>query len=212
MHGVCQSDARSWFIPTSGFFKVPAELIPLVVDENGKAVIKNGKRVEDLANLASLLVILFEGSRARIIGKSDADDLMVPGNPCAEKCGMLTIRSNKGKLALKAIRRTKLTSARGLSWRMSPSHPQSSGDFRRGAYHDLLDGANPVASLSWGDQNRHHNGPTLCYYFETCKGISDREKNGMRLCWACAEKPEIDPEVIQILHDLDEESVHASAS
>jgi hypothetical protein len=34
----------------------------------------------------------------------------------------------------------------------------------------------------------------------------------MRLCWACAEKPEIDPEVIQILHDLDEESVHASAS
>jgi hypothetical protein len=195
----------------SGFFKVPAELIPLVVDENGKAVIKNGKRVEDLANLESLIVILYEGNRARIIGKSEADDLMVPGNPCAEKCGMLTIRSNKGKLTLKAIRRTKLTSARGLSSRMSPSHPQSGGDFRRGAYHDLLNGANPVAFLSWKDRNRHHNGPVRCC-FETCKGISARCKDGSPLCRACARETEHDPELIQILRDLDEESVHAPAS
>jgi hypothetical protein len=196
----------------SGFFKVPAELIPLVVDRSGKAVIENGKPVEDLANLKNLIVILFEGSRARIIGKSEADDLIVSGKACVEKCETLEIRSNKGKLTLKVIHRTKLTCARGLSSRMSPSHPQSSGDFRRGAYHDLLDGANPVASLSWGDQNRHHNGPALCYYFETCKGISDREQNGMRLCRACAEKTEIDPELIQIFRDLDEESAHASAS
>jgi hypothetical protein len=196
----------------AGFFKVPAELIPLVVDGSGKTVIKKGKAIEDLANLKYLIVILFEGSRARIIGKCEADDLMASGNAYQEKCGMLEIRSNKGKLKLKAIRRTKLTSARGLSSRMSPSHPQSSGDFRRGAYHDLLDGANPVASLSWGDQNRHHNGPALCYYFETCRGISDREQNGMRLCRACAEKTEIDPELIQVLRDLDEEPLHASAS
>jgi len=196
----------------SGFFKVPAELVPLVVDGSGKAVIENGRPVEDLANLENLIVILFEGSRARIIGKREADDLMVLGNAFPEKCVTLKIRSNKGKLELKAIRRTKLTSARGLSSRMSPSHPQSNGDFRRGAYHDLLDGANPVASLSWGDQNRHHNGPALCYYFEMCKGISDREKNGMRLCSGCAEKAEINPGLIRILHDLDEESAHASAS
>jgi hypothetical protein len=195
-----------------GFFKVPAELIPLVVDGSGKAVIENGKPVEDLANLENIIVILFEGSCARIIGKSEADELMAPGNAYPEKCGTLTIRSNKGKLKLKAIRRSKLTSARGLSSRMSPSHPQSSGDFRRGAYHDLLDGANPVASLSWGDQNRHHNGPALCHNFGTCKGISDRERNGMRLCRECAGKAEIDPELTQILRDLDEESAHASAS
>jgi hypothetical protein len=132
----------------SGFFKVPADLIPLVVDKNGKAVIKNGKGVEDLTNLESLIVIFFEGSRACIIGKSDADGLMVPGNPCPEKCGVRTIRSNKGKLALKVIRRTKLTSARGLSSRMSPRHPQSGGDFRCGAYHNLLDAGGDPETLT----------------------------------------------------------------
>jgi len=153
-------------------------------------------------------VILLNGKSAKIISRSDAQamcDLSDGRKPSARRCGSQKARSDlwPGTRELEVYRLTdfgysELPPRRGLSSRMSPRHPRANGGFRRGAYHDLLDGADPVASLSWGDQNRHHNGPALCYYFETCKGISDRDENGMRLCRACAEKAEIEPELLRI--------------
>jgi hypothetical protein len=146
-------------------------------------------------------VILLNGKSAKIISKSDAlamCDLSDGKKPSARRCGSQKARSDlwPGTRELEVYKFTDFGHSavpprRGLSSRMSPRHPRSNGDFRRGAYHDMLDaGGNPTILMEWGKQ-RHE-------YLRSSAGMA----------------PEIehDPELIQILRDLDEESVNASAS
>jgi hypothetical protein len=193
----------------SGYFKIPEYLIPTLLDKRGEVVKDEaGKPKKDVRGLEKLIVLFFEANRAWIIGRDEADLLTIPGNPCAMPDGTREIRSNRGTFVLRAIRRIRLTSARSLSSRMSPRHPQSGGDFRRGAYHDLLDGGNPTALATWGKQNRHYNGPRC----KECKKPLDSDKDGVSLCRARAAKVEFDSDFIQIILDLSREPVNESAS
>jgi hypothetical protein len=102
-------------------------------------------------------VVLFEGNRARVISKAHADRLTSDNDgriPQATICGTRNIRSNLGKLTLPAVRANVVR--QGLSARMTPRHPQSGGDFRRGAYHDLLD------SMKYGEPEllRYYRNPS----------------------------------------------------
>ncbi len=161
--------------------------------------------------------ILLNGNSAKIIKKADAEakcDLRDGKKPSARRCGFQKVRSDRwaGTRELEVYKLTDFGHAdlppkRGLSSRMSPRHPQSEGDFRRGPYHDLLDGGNPEALATWGEQNRHYNGPRC----ETCKEPSVCYKLGKLLCRACAEKTELDPGLIQAIRDLSEERDNASA-
>jgi hypothetical protein len=137
--------------PMSGYFKIPEYLIPILLDKRGEVVKDaDGKPKKDVRGLEKLIILFFEANRAHIIGRDEANLLTIPGNPCAISDGTREIRSNRGVFVLRAIRRIRLTSARSLSSRMSPQHPQSGGDFRRGAYHDLLDaGGNPETLTIW---------------------------------------------------------------
>ena len=196
----------------SGYFKIPEYLIPTLLDKHGKAIKdEHGKPKKDIRGIEKLIVIFFEANRARIIGRDEADLLTVPGNPCAISDGTREIRSNRGTFVLRAIRRIRLTSTRSLSSRMSPSHPQSGGDFRRGAYHDMLDaGGNPFALATW-KRLRNYNGPRC----ERCKWRSDCIRNGESLCRACVEKSEkveLDPDVIQMIRNLSKELANEPVS
>jgi hypothetical protein len=146
-------------------------------------------------------VILLNGKSAKIISKSDAQamcDLSDGKKPSARRCGSQKARSDRwpGTELLEVYKLTnfgnsELPPKRGLSSRMSPRHPRANGDFRRGAYHDMLDaGGDPAVLVEWGKQ-RHE-------YLQSPAGMS----------------PELepDPELIQVLRDLDEEPLHASAS
>jgi hypothetical protein len=160
--------------------------------------------------------LLFEGNRVRVIEKCQAEamcDMSSGKKTSARRCVSQKVRSNRwpGTIELNAYRATNFGNAdvpprRGLSSRMSPRHPRANGDFRRGAYHDLLDaGGNPTALADWGKkENRHYNGPRC----EKCKWPSDGYKNGKSLCRACAEQAEPDPELIRILRNFSEEPVN----
>lgn len=84
-------------------------------------------------------VVLFEGTSARVVEFEEAGVLADADQ--AEWGNSQDIRSNRGKLTVKTCRRLKVDS-RGLSLTMSPKTPLSraGGDFRRGVYHNLLDG------------------------------------------------------------------------
>jgi hypothetical protein len=164
-------------------------------------------------------VLFFKGNRARVIEKCQAEamcDMSSGKKPSARGCGSRKVRSNRwpGTKELNAYRATNFGNAdvpprRGLSSRMSPRHPRANGDFRRGAYHDLLDaGGNPEALAKWGDENRHHNGPCC----KICKWPADCYKDGRWLCRTCAEKADLDPDLIQTIRDLSREPVNESAS
>jgi hypothetical protein len=115
--------------PMSGYFKIPEYLIPTLLDKRGEVVKDaDGKPKKDVRGLEKLIVLFFEANRAHIIGRDEANLLTIPGHPCAISDGTREIRSNRGVFVLRAIRRIRLTSARSLSSRMSPRHPQSGGD------------------------------------------------------------------------------------
>ena len=142
----------------SGYFKIPEYLIPTLLDKRGEVVKDDdGKPKKDVRGLEKLIVLFFEANRAHIIGRDEANLLTIPGNPCAIADGTCEIRSNRGTFVLRAIRRIRLTSARSLSSRMSPRHPQSGGDFRRGAYHDLLDAGGNSETLTIWNGLPHNN-------------------------------------------------------
>jgi hypothetical protein len=135
--------------------------------------------------------LFFEGNRARIIEKRKAEamcDLSAGKNPSARRCGSQKVRSDRwtGTRELNAYRATnfgdsELPPIRGLSSRMSPRHPRANGDFRRGAYHDLLDaGGEPRTLTVW-------------------KGLPHNNFVGL------------DSELIQAIRDLSEERENASA-
>jgi hypothetical protein len=146
-----------------GYFRIPEYLVPTLLDKTGAAVLDEvGLPKKDLTELYKLLVVFFEANRARIIGRDEAASLTVPGNPCARRDGVRKIRSDRGVFTLPAIKRTKMTAARGISSAMSPRHPRSDGDFRRGAYFDLLDrGGNPQQLLVWAKQRHDNDGEKL---------------------------------------------------
>jgi|GEM_PF-5756445 hypothetical protein len=195
--------------PMSGYFKIPEYLIPTLLDKRGEVVKDaDGKPKKDVRGLEKLIVLFFEANRAHIIGRDEANLLTIPGHPCAISDGTREIRSNRGVFVLRAIRRIRLTSARSLSSRMSPRHPQSGGDFRRGAYHDLLDaGGNPAVLAMWGKED-----PVQRPHCDKCKEPLERDKNGTSLCRACAEKADFDSDVIEIIRDLSREPVNESAA
>lgn len=156
---------------------------------------------DDIADPA----LLFEGNRARVIEKSKAEDmcdLRDDRKPSARRCGSQKVRSNlwSGTRELSAYRvtnfgHTDVLRSNRLSSRMSPRHPQANGDFRRGAYHDLLDaGGNPEALVTWGEQNRRATMKSIPFETfcgppcETCNGPSVCYRNRKSLCRACAEK------------------------
>jgi hypothetical protein len=194
--------------PMSGYFKIPEYLIPTLLDKRGEVVNDpDGKPKKDVRGIEKLIVLFLEANRAHIIGRDEANLMTIPGNPCAIADGTREIRSNRGTFVLKAIRRIRLTSTRSLSSRMSPQHPQSGGDFRRGAYHDLLDaGGNPAALAMWGKED-----PVQRPYCDKCKEPLERDENGTSLCRVCVGKAEFDPDLIQILRDLSREPVNESA-
>ena len=132
--------------------------------------------------------ILLNGNSAEIIEKANAEemcDLRDGKKTSARRCGFQKVRSDRweGTVELELYRLTNFGNAdvpriHGLSSRMSPRHPQSGGDFRRGAYHDLLDaGADPEILTIWKGlphNNRAELGPELV---QAIRGLSEERKN-----------------------------------
>jgi hypothetical protein len=166
------------------FLRVVAVSLAVVVCSLMSSRFKIPKEIEDPA-------ILLNGNSAKIIKKANAEamcDLRDGRKPSARRCGFQKVRSDRwnGTRELEVYRLTNFGHAdvpriRSLSSRMSPRHPQSGGDFRRGAYHDLLDaGGDPTILTIW-------------------KGLPHNNFVGL------------DPELIQAIRDLSEEPKNASA-
>jgi hypothetical protein len=154
-------------------------------------------------------VILLNGKSAKIINKADADAMCDMGDgkkTTARRCGFQKVRSDRwdGMRQLEVYRLTNFGATdaprtRGISSRMSPRHPQSGGDFRRGAYHDLLDaGGNPKTLTVWkGLPHNNYVGldPELIDHLEAARELKALESKRM----------------IQAIRDLSKEPVNESA-
>jgi hypothetical protein len=132
--------------------------------------------------------ILLNGNSAEIIKKADAEamcDLRDGKKPSARRCGFQKVRSDcwNGTRELELYRLTNFGHAdvpriRGLSSRMSPRHPQSGRDFRRGAYHDLLDAGGDPETLTVWKGLPHNNFVGLdSELIQAIRGLSEEREN-----------------------------------